>query len=95
MPRRRLAIEFLGNGSYNEAIPVLEVILNDRSEQEHIRITALVAIYQIEPQQGTRDAVRYQLESGELGKVSKDILAKKDYLDYRRTYFDALIRRHD
>ena len=95
MPRRMLAIEFLGNGSYDEALPVLESILNDTFEQENMRATALIAIYQIEPQKGTRDALRYQGESGEFGKVSRDILAKKDYLDYRRTFFDALVRRHD
>jgi len=55
MPRRRYAISFLGNGSYAEALPALEEILNDPTEVQYIRHDAAVAISMIKnPSQGER-----------------------------------------
>ena len=94
MQRRRLAIDFLGNGSYNQAIPVLEKIVRDETEENHFRVTALIAIFKIDKNLGNQFSQQYK-EDSILGKTSKDILANKEYLHYRRTYLDALFRRHD
>lgn len=94
MPRRRLAIDFLGNGSYRQAVPVLEKILKDETEEEHFRTTALTSIFQIDENLGNQYAQQYK-DDQVLGKTSSDILARKEYITYRRTYLDALFRRHD
>ncbi len=94
MQRRRLAIEFLGNGSYKQATSVLEKIVRDETEENHFRVTALIAIFQIDKNLGSQFAQQYK-EDSILGKTLNDILANKEYLHYRRTYLDALFRRHD
>jgi uncharacterized lipoprotein NlpE involved in copper resistance len=94
MQRRRLAIDFLGNGEYEQALPVLIKILNDETEESHFRVAALISIFQIAENLGNEFAQRYKNDSN-LGKTSMDILSNKDYLRYRRTYIDALFRRHD
>ena len=42
MKRRRLAIDFLGNGEYKQALSVLTNILNDETEENHFRQLASV-----------------------------------------------------
>jgi hypothetical protein len=94
MKKRGLAIDFLGNGKHKQAIPVLEKIVIDESEEEHVREIALVSIYQIDGELGNQFAQKFKSD-GILAEISKDIIAKKSYLNYRRTYIDALFRRHD
>lgn len=48
MPQRRYAIGFLGDGGYREALPVLELIARDKTEQDHFRGDALLAIANID-----------------------------------------------
>jgi hypothetical protein len=95
MPRRRLAIEFLGNGSYEQALPVLKQIMTDDSEEAHFRAAALIAVFQIDEESGKRFAQENRYKADDLGEVARDILESKEYLKSRRTYFDALIGRHD
>lgn len=47
MPRRRYAIKFLGEQNHKEAIPALEVIANDHTEQDYFRSDAKEAIEQL------------------------------------------------
>jgi hypothetical protein len=94
MNKRGLAIDFLGNGEHKIAIPILEEIVIDESEEEHFRKIALVSIYQIDGELGNEFAQRFKTDRI-LGEVSKDVISKKEYLNYRRTYIDALFRRHD
>lgn len=94
MKRRRLAIDFLGNGEYRQALPTLEKIMLDETEERRFRETALISIFRIDKKLGDKFAQQYKNDGG-LGKIAQDILSNKDYLDNRRTYLDALFRRHD
>ena len=94
MPRRRYAISFLGNGAYKQALPALEGVLQDSTEQDYFRGDALRSIYQIDQSQGMRYAGTYKDEPGNLGKVSRDILAGEQHLLERRSYLDAWLGRH-
>jgi HEAT repeat protein len=93
--RRRLAIQFLGNSSYKQALPVLEKIMKDETEESHFRSTALISIFKIDEKLVKQFAQQYKVSKNDLGDIARDILANKDYLNYRRTYTDALLRRHD
>ena len=95
MPRRRYAIGFLGNGSYSQALPALQTILQDSSEIDYFRSDALHSIYQIDGALGLKYAQSYRNESNDLGRVSQDLLSQKRFVPSRRTYLDALLGRHD
>jgi hypothetical protein len=94
MPRRRYAIGFLGNGSYKQALPILESILRDETEEPYIRGDALQSIYQMDEASGLRFAQMYKGEPGHLGKISIDLLTDRIYLPPRRTFSDALSSTH-
>lgn len=85
MPRRRYAIGFLGNGSYRQALPVLQQILQDTTEEDYFRGDALQSIYQIDESLGVSYAQRYQGESNYVGKIAGEILAGSSWLKERRT----------
>ncbi len=95
MRRRRYAIGFLGNGSYKQAIPVLEAILKDTSEADNFRVDALHSIYLIDQSLGSIYAQMHQDDPTSLGKISKDILGGRIELERRRTYYDALVGMHE
>jgi hypothetical protein len=95
MDRRRYAIRFLGNGSYPQALPVLERILADPAEEEYYRGDALRAIYQINPALGTRYARQYHERKDYLGQIADAVLGGDDYVKMRRSYQDALLGRHE
>ncbi len=95
MPNCRYAIGFLGNGSYRQALPVLEKILNDTSELDYVRADSLEAIYLIDAQRGTSRAAALKNESALLGATAQEIINGKRLRHDRRTYFDALLGRHD
>src|SRR5262249_34357032 len=95
MERRRYAIAFLGNGSYKQAIPVLEEILGDASEKDYVRGDALQSIYQIDDALGLHYAQEHQDSLDSLGQRAKDILSGRDYIKERRSYADALMGKHD
>jgi hypothetical protein len=69
MPRRRYAIAFLGYGRHAEALPTLEKILADRTEIDHFRADALLAIYQIAPTRAQTSASGMHDSGGLLGLV--------------------------
>jgi hypothetical protein len=85
MPRRRYAIGFLGNGSYRQALPVLQQILQDTTDEDYFRGDALQSIYQIDEPLGVSYAQRYQGESDYVGRIAKEILAGGSRLRERRT----------
>lgn len=94
MPRRRYAIGFLGNGSYKQAIPILENILKDATEKDYFRGDALQSIYQADEVTGLRLAQIYQGAPGHLGKVATDLVTTRNHLPPRRSYLDAFFARH-
>jgi hypothetical protein len=91
MPKRLYAIGFLGNGSYKQAIPSLEKILEDHDELEDCRAEALVAIFRIEASLGRDKAKIYSNGDSYLSSRARDILDGKVSLDVRRTYWEAAI----
>lgn len=95
MPRRRYAIAFLGNGSYRDAIPVLENILRDTREEDYFRADALTSIYMIDESMGLRLAQQYKDQADYLGDVSRRVLAGDAQLRKRRSYADAIVGMHD
>jgi hypothetical protein len=95
MPRRRYAIGFLGNGSYRQALPVLEQILSDASEIDYFRGDALHAIYLIDGSLGCKYAQVHGGDRDYVGRIACDILAGRSWLKDRRSYWDALVGRHD
>ena len=95
MPRRRYAIAFLGNGSYKDALPVLEPILQDPVEADYIRGDALQSIFLIDATRGARFAHIYKDQTDYLGDVSRRIISGDSQLKKIRTYSDALQGKHE
>lgn len=71
MPRRRYAIQFLGTGAYRAALPVLEHILGDDTEEDYFRADALRAILQIDHSRGLELALAHRRRSDLLGDSAK------------------------
>lgn len=94
MPRRRYAIEFLGNGSYREALPDLESILKDTTEEDYFRGDALRSIYLIDESRGQEFAQEYKDQTNYLGELSRRVVAGDDQLKKRRAYSDAVVGKH-
>lgn len=88
MVKRPQAISFLGNSGDREAIPVLESIINDKSDE--LRDWALGAIYQIDNELGKEIARKFEKEEGALGSLARSIITSK-YYRVKRTYAEALI----
>jgi hypothetical protein len=95
MPRRRYAIGFLGNCECKQAIPLLLSILEDTQEEDYFRGDALRAIARIRPEYGKELAKEYLSAEGHLAHIATLILKDDPYISRRRTFSDALQRRHD
>jgi len=95
MLRRRYAIGFLGNGSYKQALPVLQTILQDNSELDYFRGDALHSIYQIDEAAALKYAQSYRNETNYLGQVAQDLLTVKRLVPQRRSYWTALLGSQD
>ena len=95
MPKRRYAIAFLGNGSYHQALPVLESIVTDNTEKDFFRSDALESIYLIDNDKGLQYARQFQVEANDLGEVSKDLLGDRKLLPKHRSYIAALASQLD
>ena len=94
MPRRRYAIAFLGNGSYSEAVPILEPILADSSEEDYIRGECLHSIYLIDESRAKQLAQEYGDREDYLGKISLRIKNGDVELKKRRSHSDAMLEKH-
>lgn len=94
MPRRRYAIGFLGNGDYDEAIPMLEEIVKDNAEQDYVRGDALRAIYQIDASLGSNRAELYVKRQDHLGEMARHIMMASFVATDRRSYVQALLGKH-
>jgi HEAT repeat protein len=86
MPRRRYAIAFLGDGRYEEALPILERLLADTTEIEYFRADALLAIYQIAPVRARELAKQVQnpvgLLQGVVEAIERDDHRLRQMLDH-------------
>lgn len=95
MPRRRYAIGFVGNGSYKEALPALEAILQDSTEEDYFRGDALQSIYMIDESRGRELAQKYNDHQDYLGEISRRVISGDSQLKNRRTYSDAVVGKHE
>jgi hypothetical protein len=95
MRLRRYAIGFLGNGRYSEALPLLEVILNDESEIDYFRADALRSIFQISQSRAREMAQNFVNGQELLGEVARKIVAGKTPIIFERSYWEAFRRVHD
>ena len=57
---RRYAMGFLGNGGYKEALPMLQRIAADESEEKWIREDSLESIHLIDEILGLKSVTKYQ-----------------------------------
>jgi hypothetical protein len=74
LQRRRYAIGFLGSGNYRQALPVLEKILGDESEQDLFRGDALKSIYLIDLNLGKSLSGKYREREDFLGRIAGELL---------------------
>lgn len=95
MRRRRYAIGFLGNGSYKDALPVLEAILHDPAEEDYFRGDALQSVYMIDESKGRGLAQKYKDSQNYLGETSRRVISGDSQLKKRRTYSEALAGKHE
>jgi hypothetical protein len=84
LERRRYALTFLGTSDYYQALPVLEKTVEDESEVEIFRGDALESIYLIDESKGLRLAKNYKQTNDFLGTISKEILKKKNYAEFKK-----------
>lgn len=94
MPLRRYAIGFLGNGKYEEALPILEQILSDDSEKFYFRADALIAIFSISPDRARELAPGHKNGEDLLGKYAIKIIKGENPIYWTRSYWDAFQHRH-
>jgi hypothetical protein len=89
--RRSMAIRFLGNGGYRDALPTLRTILEDRREPRYHRVEALIAIYRIDQDEGITLA-RQAIRNGDdaLTLCSRTILEDPQSLPDHISYIAAL-----
>ena len=80
MPRRRYAIGFTGDKFYRPALPVLQKILEDKTEIWYFRADALEAIFRIDPELATHLSPSYIDEKEWLGRFARNIRDKKPLL---------------
>ncbi|WP_144993647.1 hypothetical protein [Polystyrenella longa] len=95
LSRRFAAIQFLGNGRYSAALPILREILNDNEELSEYRAVALDSIFLIDKSSGKELAKEYAPLDDELGLISKHIEARGQSYFTERTYWQALTRYHE
>lgn len=74
MPRRREAIRFIGETRARSALPVLEIIVNDETEQDDTRADALTAISTIDPTRGREVAMLLRGRAGILGASANALI---------------------
>jgi hypothetical protein len=93
MERRRVAIRFLGNGRYAEALPLLLRLFSQPDEPDKDEI--LVSIYRIDQNVGSTLAEGTATTDPALSSAKRDILTHAPYLATRRSYFQAWLGMHD
>ena len=94
MPLRRYAIGFLGNGGYEEALPLLVKIVTDESEEYYFRSDALIAIYGISPETARQLAPNHVNGELLLGKYATVIVDGENPVYWTRSWWDAFRSYH-
>lgn len=94
MDKRRYAICFLGNGKYEEALPLLERIVEDNSEIYYFRADALEAIATISPVRAKEIAPKHVKGEELLGEVATEIAQGKARGYCERSWWEAFNGYH-
>jgi HEAT repeat protein len=95
IPRRRYAIGALGILGNKDSIPILEHILQDKSEKEYFRGDALLAIAKIDLSYAQKNASNYLNDMRIVSTCANKVLTGNlGWLD-KRSYWDAFYHRHD
>lgn len=81
-------IRFLGNGRYAMAEPVLDRIVDRKSEAGYLRCEALIALTRVNQAAGLNKAMRYKSQMGDLGYCANQVIAGLAP-ENRRTYAQA------
>ena len=90
MQGRQLAIEFLGEGGYGDALPVLDAIVRDPAEPDRLRVAALEASFLIARYKGRLLAREFQNDPV-LGASADTILHNEDAIRNRPSRVQTLI----
>lgn len=90
MPKRMVAIYFLGDFGYRDALPVLESILQDETEHENVRAGVLYSIYQLDSEAGMKYAQTYRDSQG-IGNTAKSLLKEGVPKVEKRSYSAAIL----
>lgn len=94
IPRRRYAISALGILGDNDSIPILEHILQDKSEKEEFRGDALLAIAKIDLSYAKTIAPNYLNDMSFVSTCANKVLTGDPVWLEKRSYWDALYHRH-
>ena len=89
MEKRRYAICFLGNGKYEESLPLLERIVEDSSDIYYFRADALEAIAAISPPRAKEIASAHVKGERLLGEVATEIAQGKARRYCERSWWEA------
>jgi len=88
---RKLAIEFLGEGGYGDALPVLETIARDTTEADRFRVAALESVFRIAAHRGR--TLAHEFESDRvLGPTAREILAGGEAISQRPSRLKPLMK---
>ena len=68
---RELLLDIIKNGQYAQAIPVIEGIIADSSEDERIRAIALQVLHSLDAETAAAIAQNYTTGNGALTKAAK------------------------
>ncbi len=91
LPGRLLAIEFLGEGGYGDAIPVLERIVRSSTDTASMRAAALESIFLIAEHKGRWLAEEFK-QHPQLKDAAQRIINDPDSIRNRPSRCRALIR---
>ena len=80
MKYRRYAITALGHTGGVGAIPVLEQIVRDNTEEEYFRGDALHALYLLQPTRAKQFAAQHAKAGESLGMMAEAILRDEEWL---------------
>jgi hypothetical protein len=97
IPRRYFAIVALSNLGNNDSISSIEYILQDKSESENFRGTALLAIARINLPYAQKIAPQYLNDAMYISQYAKKVLEPDPELRIlldKRSYWDSFFHRH-
>lgn len=90
---RPWAALFLGEVPTAEGLAVLPGLVEDPAEQAQTRAYALAALHRADPSAAVSLAARHRDAGGWLGQAARDLVAGHEPSAFRRSWWEALLRR--